>query len=181
MAHEQHTRAAPRGTYPSDLSGLLFGRLTARSVSRTDAQRRVYWRCECVCGRLVDVRRDALVRENQRSCGCFATDTRSDRQKHGSCADGRSNGDATYVTWKSMRQRCMDPNSDGYPRYGGAGVTVCDRWQDYANFLADMGARPPGMTIDRIDPWGNYEPDNCRWADWSTQNRNKRQAGGRRG
>lgn len=73
-----------------------------------------------------------------------------------------------------MRQRCQDPNSDGFANYGMRGVKVCERWQDFANFLADMGPRPHGMTLDRIDPSGNYEPGNCRWADWSTQNRNKR-------
>lgn len=174
MAHVQHTRAAPRGTYPSDLSGVSFGRLVAQEVSRRDGQSRAYWRCLCACGQVVDVRRDALVRENQRSCGCLAIQDRSERQVHGSCAGGRSNGDATYVTWKSMRQRCRDPNSDNYPYYGGLGVTVCDRWDDFGLFFADMGPRPTGMTIDRIDPEGGYMPGNCRWADASTQNRNKR-------
>lgn len=75
-----------------------------------------------------------------------------------------------------MRQRCQDPNADQYPLYGAMGVKVCERWQDFSLFLADMGPRPRGMTIDRIDPYGDYEPSNCRWADWSTQNRNKRAA-----
>jgi hypothetical protein len=94
---------------------------------------------------------------------------------HGHCVDGRTNGDRTYVTWKSMRQRCHDPNASQYRWYGALGVRVCERWDaDFGAFLADMGPRPAGMTLDRIDPDGDYAPGNCRWADIITQNRNQR-------
>lgn len=74
-----------------------------------------------------------------------------------------------------MKQRCADPAHENYPYYGGSGVIVCDRWVDDFNaFVADMGERPAGMTLDRIDPRGNYEPGNCRWADAFTQNTNRR-------
>lgn len=176
MAHEQHTVRSPLGRYPLDIAGVRIARLTAIRFVRRSPRGQAYWECRCDCGNLVEVRRDSLLRETQRSCGCLAAEDRLARAtRHGACASGRSNGDPTYVTWKSMRQRCRDPNSDQYWRYGGAGVKVCDRWQDFCAFLADMGPRPPGMTIDRIDPYGDYEPGNCRWVDWSTQNRNKRE------
>lgn len=79
-----------------------------------------------------------------------------------------------YVTWIQMRQRCSNPNSDKYELYGGRGISVCERWEDFENFCDDMGERPPSMSLDRIDPNGNYEPGNCRWATIFTQNRNKR-------
>lgn len=79
----------------------------------------------------------------------------------------------TYRSWDGMKQRCLNPKATGYKRYGGAGVTVCERWLKFENFLADMGERPEGTTLDRIDSSRGYEPGNCRWADRSTQNRNR--------
>jgi hypothetical protein len=78
-----------------------------------------------------------------------------------------------YRTWCAMRERCGSKKHRAYPRYGGRGITVCERWQKFSNFLADMGARPPGTSIDRIDNNGNYEPGNCRWATAIQQRRNQ--------
>lgn len=83
----------------------------------------------------------------------------------------------TYHSWASMRQRCGNPNHRSYGNYGGLGVTVCERWNDFANFLEDMGERPEGMTIDRIDVEGHYEPGNCKWSTKSEQELNKRRKG----
>ena len=82
-------------------------------------------------------------------------------------------GTPTHNTWKMMLQRCSNPNHHAFNRYGGAGITVCERWRSYKNFLADMGERPDGKTLDRIDGKGSYEPENCRWATWEEQHANK--------
>ncbi len=99
---------------------------------------------------------------------------RYQRNKYGafSVSHGQSNS-PTYVSWCAMKSRCLRPCMRSYPRYGGRGITICDRWMVFANFLADMGERPKGMTLDRIDNDGNYEPGNCRWADNKTQHKNK--------
>ena len=88
----------------------------------------------------------------------------------------KTNGDRTptYVSWYNMKSRCNNPNANDYKYWGGRGISVCLRWESFANFLDDMGERPEGLTLDRVDNDGDYEPGNCRWATWKEQRANRR-------
>ena len=92
--------------------------------------------------------------------------------KHGQAT--RNEKTHEYGVWREMWRRCIDPSRRGYERYGGRGIKVCLRWRSFPHFFADMGICPDGYSIDRINPDGNYEPKNCRWASAETQNRNRR-------
>lgn len=93
--------------------------------------------------------------------------------RHGHWARGKRTG--TYLSWAAMKARCYCPSTTDYAKYGGRGVVVCERWMDFENFLADMGERPAGTSIDRHpNKYGNYEPGNCRWATRKQQQRNLR-------
>jgi len=93
--------------------------------------------------------------------------------RHGHHINGKPS--PTYKSWQMMKYRCQNPNCPAYKYYGGRGIAVCDRWMDFENFLADMGTRPPGKTLDRIDNDGNYEPCNCRWVTCKEQVQNRRE------
>ena len=156
--------------------GDRVGRLT---VTGLDGKRGNYkfWLCKCDCGASKTVRQDHLREARVRSCGCLARETNAGNQHavthgHARIRDGKRK--PTYQTWVAMRSRCNDPGAPGYADYGGRGITVCERWESFENFLADMGERPRGTTIDRKDNAGNYEPGNCRWSTAMEQGRNRR-------
>lgn len=152
-------------TKPS-IAGRRFERLVAIEPTEKRLGRKVIWSCRCDCGNIKDVPIDALNAGRVKSCGCLRKEQNT---THG------MKGTPTYKAWKSMRQRCKNKNDPHYPDYGGRGITVCERWESFENFLADMGERPSDdLSIDRINNDGNYEPGNCRWTDRFTQARNRR-------
>lgn len=151
--------------------GQKFGRLLVLSHSNTKKQYR-YFSCLCDCGTRLTVMGTSLRSGNTKSCGCLAKDTRR-RVGMLSATHGMSKS-PVYNAYKTMIARCHNQSSAGFSNYGGKGIAVCQRWRDsFENFYADMGARPAGCSIDRIDGHGNYEPSNCRWATAQEQSRNR--------
>ena len=150
-----------------DLTGRQFGRwhviasLPERQRSRGRAF--ILWLCRCDCGSERIVRGSNLQSGCSKSCGCL-------NAKHG---QSRPRSRA-YQCWGNMKSRCFNPRCISYPWYGDRGITVCERWLIFENFYADMGDPPPGMSLDRINNDGNYEPGNCRWATVAEQTANRR-------
>lgn len=124
-----------------------------------------YADCRCSCGKQKRTKVDNIVAGRSKSCGHT---NGSWNVTHG------QTGTPTYRTWAKMIERTTSPACKNWPLYGGRGIVTCDRWRSFENFLADMGEKPSGTSIDRIDVNGNYEPGNCRWADAKTQARNQR-------
>lgn len=159
----------------ADLSGQTFGRLTVLRRVENDKHSKTRWACRCECG--VEVVRSAhLMRKGESlSCGCLQRETNvSAPTRHGNARVKATTRE--YEAWSNMLARCENPKATHFDNYGGRGISVCERWHDFALFLADMGPRPsPKHTIDRYpNNDGHYEPSNCRWATMVQQCRNKR-------
>ena len=154
-----------------NIAGTMFGRITVLAFIEIRNNRAV-WSCSCSCGSSVNICGVDLRSGNTKSCGCLVVERLVSRSVlHGAAREGRLSG--AYRSWRSMKQRCRDHNSNRYDRYGGRGIRVCDRWNDFATFLADMGERPEDCSIERIDVNGDYDPRNCCWLPRSQQMQNQ--------
>lgn len=157
-----------------DLTGKKFGRLlVVKAESASNSKRNIVWKCLCDCGNETQAVGSELRSGHKRSCGCLHLDVLLETHtKHGHARAGQLS--PTYVSWASMHTRCSNENSSNFKHYGWRGISVCERWKSFENFLADMGERPDGMSLDRIDVDGNYEPSNCKWSHQSEQVKNQR-------
>lgn len=160
----------------NDLNGMTFGRLTVIRENGRTKDRHILWECQCECGNIVNISSRDLARGHTKSCGCLKKDRIRDiRYKHG------DRNARLYSVWKTMKKRCENSNHKDYKWYGAKGVSVCEEWHDYSTFKEwavetgyDEKAERGECTIDRINPYGNYEPNNCRWINMMEQAKNKR-------
>ena len=148
------------------LTGQTFGRLTVFGRCERDHS---YWWCQCSCGSDPKrIYRSSLTRGLTKSCGCLWHEL-----VPGANATHKKTRTPIYRLWSMMLDRCRNPRNRRFEQYGGRGIQVCKRWQQFENFYADMGDRPLNKTLNRINNDGSYCPENCEWADLKTQARNK--------
>jgi hypothetical protein len=146
-----------------DYTGSKFGKLTVIERAGRNSLKKVLWKCACDCGNETVVVSGSLVTGNTTSCGCIVPNF-----KHGGWDK------SSYNTWRAMMRRCYNPKDKDYKRYGALGIAVHPSWHEYSVFAADMGEPTGSETLDRIDPYGDYTPNNCRWASLPVQARNVR-------
>lgn len=148
-----------------DLTGKNFGLLTVLGEIGRDRSNQTLWLCRCACGKK-KVACEASLRRGLKSCGCLRGKS---KVTHG------MSGTREYITWGTILTKCYNVTSQQYKNYGGRGIKVCDRWRhSFENFFADMGPKPPGFSIERVDNDGDYCPENCKWIPLGEQSKNRR-------
>ena len=148
-----------------DLSGKNFGRLIVLEQCGRNSDKRILWLCSCICGNSVVISGKLLSNGDTKSCGCLRKQLMT---KHGHSRT------RVYRTWQNMIQRCLNPLNKSYADYGGRGITICQRWLTFDNFLEDLGENPTNQTLDRIDNNKGYDKSNCKWSTPKQQSHNRR-------
>ena len=159
-----------------DLTGMKFGRLTVIKQDGKYKNGARLWLCKCDCGNEKHVAGTHLLSGKIRSCGCFLSETTVKRNKVEKVRHGKRNT-RIYHTWRSVKDRCLNPNIKAYPRYGGRGIMICEEWKNDFQAFYDWSMAngyADDLTLDREDVNGNYEPDNCRWVSMKKQANNRR-------
>ncbi len=174
MNYHPNSGSFKAGQQTNQIAGRKFGRLLVLSRAGNCKHGNAMWNCICDCGTVGVFKGRNLKIGKTKSCGCWLLEQRRSPKKHGHTS--RTKGTSSeYGAWKAMRQRCENPNNPSWKDYGERGITVCERWQSFANFIQDMGRKPsPNLSLERVHNDSGYEKGNCVWACRGVQNRNTR-------